>query len=195
MTQTKSVYLLLADLTAVAVDALINPANESLLPGSGLCGVIHKKGGAELTAACKVLFQQQRARPVGSAIATTAGNLPARHVIHAVSPKWHEHLTDPATPLRETWRNILHCADSVQARTLSVPAISTGMHKYPKDFAAGVALETLASELGQCRFVRDVLLVSSDVATANVYRKLVEKRDLTTFELVDLMPGDLAEGM
>lgn len=132
MTQKKSLSLLLADLTSVAVDAMVNPANESLLPGSGLCGVIHKKGGTELTAACKALFQQQRTRPVGYAIATTAGDLPARHVIHAVSPKWHEHQNDPAVPLRETWRNILHCADSVQAQTLSVPAFSTGMHKYPR---------------------------------------------------------------
>lgn len=194
MTQKKSLCLLLADLSSVAVDAMVNPANESMLPGSGLCGVIHKKGGAELTAACKELFQQQRTRPVGSAIATTAGDLPARYVIHAVGPKWHEHQNDPAAPLRETWRNILHCADSVQVQTLSVPAISTGIHKYPKNFAAGIALEILAAELGRCNFVQSVLLVSSNVETAIAYRKANVGFDLTSFDWIDLMPDFLGKG-
>lgn len=191
MNMNKTICLLLADLTAVGVDAMVNPANESLLPGSGLCGAIHKKGGPELTAACKELFQQQRTRPVASATPTIAGNLPARHVIHTVGPKWHEHQEDPAAPLRDTWRNILHCADSVQAATLSVPAISTGIHKYPKDFAAQVALETLAVELERCSFVSSVLLVSSDAKTANAYREKATKLASTVVELVDLMPSGL----
>lgn len=191
MGKEKTICLLLADLTALAVDAMVNPANESLLPGSGLCSVMHKKGGAELTVACQALFRQQRTRPVGSAIPTTAGCLPARYVIHAVGPKWHEHQTDPATPLRDTWRNILHCADSLRIQTLSVPAISTGMHKYPKELAAQIALETLADGLSRCSFVRRVLLVSSDVETAIAYRVVAGRLGLTSFEWVDLMPLDL----
>lgn len=193
MKSKQVVGLLLADITVVAVDAMVNPANESLLPGSGLCGVIHKKGGEELNAACKELFNQQRTRPVGSAVATTAGALPARHVIHVVGPKWHEHQSDPSTPLRDTWRNILHCADSLRIQTLSVPAISTGMHKYPKELAAQVALETLADGLSRCSFVRRVLLVSSDVETASAYREAAGRLGLTSFEWVDLMPGVLSK--
>lgn len=194
MNDKKTVCLVLADITSLAVDAMTNPANESLLPGSGLSGVIHKKGGPELTAACQSLFQQQRARPVASTIATPAGSLPARHVIHAVGPKWHEHPDHPAQPLRQTYRNIMNCADQLQARTLSVPAISTGIHKYPIDFAAQVALETLADELRKCNFVHTVLVVSSNSETACAYREMAGRLGLTAVELVDLLPDFLEKG-
>ena len=188
MKSKQMVCLLLADITSVAVDAMVNPANASLLAGSGLCGVIHKKAGAELSTACQQLFNQQRTRPIGSAVATTAGKLPARHVIHAVSPRWHEHQENPAQPLRATYCNILLCADQLAAHSISIPALATGMHKYPKGFAAQVALETLAQELGYCEQVRSVLLVSSDMETASAYQAAAAGLGLTSFVLVDLMP-------
>ncbi len=191
MGKGKTIVLLLADLTTIAVDAMVNPANENLLPGSGLCGVMHKKGGVELTAACQELFRKHRARPVGSTIATTAGHLPARYVIHAVSPKWHEHPANPAAPLRETYRNILRCADQLQLETVSIPAISTGIHKYPKDFAARVALEEVSGGLERCHFVRNILLISSNYETAMVYSDVAFEVGITDVGLVDLMPDAL----
>lgn len=190
MDKRKTMVLLLADLTTIAVDAMVNPANESLLPGGGLCGSIHKKGGAELTAACQELFRKHRARPVGSAIATTAGHLPARYVIHAVGPKWHEYPTDPATPLRETYRNIMCCADQLQLETVSIPAISTGIHKYPIVFAARIALEAITYELEQCSFLRRVILVSSSVEKALAYRENVQS-GLTAVSFIDLLPSSI----
>lgn len=191
MDKRKTIVLLLADLTTIAVDAMVNPANESLLPGGGLCGVMHKKGGAELTAACQELFRQHGARPVGSAIVTTAGHLPARYVIHAVGPKWHEYPADPAIPLRETYRNIVRCADQLQLETVSIPAISTGIHKYPKDFAARVALEEVSGGLERCHFVRNILLISSNYETAMVYSDVAFEVGITDVGLVDLMPDAL----
>lgn len=187
MSKQKTICLVLADLTALAVDAMVNPANESLLPGSGLCGLMHKKAGTEMTTACQELFRQQRQRPTGSVSVTTAGALPARYVIHAIGPKWHEHPADPATPLRETYRNILRCADQLQIETLSIPAISTGMHKYPKDFAAQVTLETLAQELEQCVFIRNVILVSSSVENAQAYRENI-RLGLGVVSMTSLLP-------
>lgn len=191
MFSEKTIVLLLADLTALAVDAMINPANESLLPGSGLCGVIHKKAGAELTTACQERHREQRIWPVGSAIATTAGRLPARYVIHSVGPKWHEHQVDPAKPLRKTYLNILLCAEQLELQTVSIPAISTGIHKYPKDFAARVVMEVLTEELKRCLFVRNVLLVSSNSETAMAYRQLKNAFVSNEVCTLDLLPHPL----
>ncbi|NLB30305.1 MAG: hypothetical protein GX822_01410, partial [Alcaligenaceae bacterium] len=91
----------------------------------------------------------------------------------------------------DTYRNILLCADKLSVSSISIPAISTGVHKYPKDFAAQVALETLSKELGRCEHVRSVLLVCSDMETANAYRAAAGGLALTSFQLVDLMPETL----
>lgn len=191
MNKNKTICLLLADITSIAVDVMTNSANESMLAGSGLCGVIHKKGGSELTAACQELFSQQRTRLVGSALATVAGNLPARNVIHAVGPKWYGPENDKEQLLCETYRNILRTADQLEAHTISVPSISTGIHKYPKDLAARIALKSLLENLPNCEHVETVLVISASMSNAREYRQAAAQVEFMGVKLIDFLPGGL----
>ena len=136
------------DLTAADVDAIVNAANHSLLGGGGVDGAIHRKGGPEILAACRRIRAAEwpDGLPTGRAVITTAGALPARHIIHTVGPVYG---ASPDVP-----RLLAACHDSslTLARahglaTVAFPAISTGVYGYPLDEAAPIALGTTAAHL------------------------------------------------
>jgi O-acetyl-ADP-ribose deacetylase (regulator of RNase III) len=150
--------ILQGDLTEQEADAIVNAANSTLLGGGGVDGAIHRVGGPEILAECKEL---RRARypdglPTGQAVATTAGKLPARWVIHTVGPVFSRS-EDRSALLASCHLESLRVADELGARTVAFPAISTGVYGYPLELAAPVAIGAVRSTETQVEEVRFVL--------------------------------------
>ncbi|WP_330179781.1 O-acetyl-ADP-ribose deacetylase [Nocardia sp. NBC_01503] len=146
------------DITEQDVDAVVNAANSSLLGGGGVDGAIHRKGGPEILAECRALRASQYGRGLGTgqAVATTAGRLPARWVIHTVGPVWSE-TEDRSDLLTSCYRESLRVADDLGAASVAFPAISTGIFRWPMADGARIAVETVRSVGTSVREVRFVL--------------------------------------
>jgi O-acetyl-ADP-ribose deacetylase (regulator of RNase III) len=153
-----SITLVRGDITTQAVDAIVNAANASLLGGGGVDGAIHRRGGPEILAACRALRESTwpQGLPVGEAVATTAGELPAHWVIHTVGPVYRGSDED-AELLAAAHRSSLRVADELGATTVAFPAISTGAYGYPVEAAAHVAIAAVRSSSTSVREVRFVL--------------------------------------
>ncbi|MGW4144929.1 O-acetyl-ADP-ribose deacetylase [Streptomyces albogriseolus] len=141
---TPRLTLVQGDITRQSADALVNAANSSLLGGGGVDGAIHRRGGPEILAECRSLRASRYGRglPTGQAVATTAGRLDARWVIHTVGPV-HSATEDRSALLASCYRESLRVADALGARTVAFPAISTGVYRWPLDDAARIAVETV----------------------------------------------------
>ncbi|MEU2031846.1 O-acetyl-ADP-ribose deacetylase [Nocardia amamiensis] len=149
--------LVRGDITEQEVDAVVNAANSSLLGGGGVDGAIHRRGGPEIVAECRRLraARYHEGLPTGAAVATTAGRLPARWVIHTVGPVWSA-AEDRSALLASCYRESLRVADELGARTVAFPAISTGIYGWPMDDGARIAIETVRAtetEVAEVRFV------------------------------------------
>jgi len=129
------------DITEQQVDAVVNAANSSLLGGGGVDGAIHRKGGPAILAACRDLRAGHLGKglPAGQAVATTAGNLPARWVIHTVGPVWSA-TDDRSAVLSSAYRESLLVAEELGATTVAFPAVSAGVYGWPMDDAARTAI-------------------------------------------------------
>jgi O-acetyl-ADP-ribose deacetylase (regulator of RNase III) len=149
------IVLARGDITAHAADAIVNAANPSLLGGGGVDGAIHRAGGPAILEECRRLGGCD----TGDAKATTAGELPARYVIHTVGPIWRGGAGGEDELLASCHRRSLEVAAGLGCRTLAFPAISTGAFGYPLDRAARIALGTTAEELGQRREIESVAFV------------------------------------
>ncbi|MGW3390167.1 O-acetyl-ADP-ribose deacetylase [Streptomyces cinereoruber] len=152
------IVLVQGDITAEAVDAVVNAANSSLLGGGGVDGAIHRKGGPEILAACRKLRASHYGKglPTGRAVATTAGRLPARHVIHTVGPVWSRD-EDRSELLASCYRESLRVADELGARTVAFPAVSTGIYGWPMADGARIAVGTVRAARTEVEEVRFVL--------------------------------------
>lgn len=139
------------DITEQRVDAVINAANSTLLGGGGVDGAIHRRGGPEILAACREIRRTRYpdGLPTGEAVATPAGALPARWVIHTVGPVWRGGGAGEAGLLAAAYRDALERARELGARSVAFPSISTGAYGYPLDEAAPLALSTMAGYLLQ----------------------------------------------
>jgi O-acetyl-ADP-ribose deacetylase (regulator of RNase III) len=151
------IVLVEGDITTEAVDAIVNAANSSLLGGGGVDGAIHRRGGAAILAECERIRAEQwpDGLPTGQAVATTAGRLPARWVIHTVGPVYSRS-DDRAHLLASCHTEALRVADELGARTVAFPAISTGVYGYPLELAAPVAIaavEHAVTAVDEVRFV------------------------------------------
>ncbi|MEU2392801.1 O-acetyl-ADP-ribose deacetylase [Streptomyces sp. NPDC007369] len=151
------ITLVQGDITAEQADALVNAANSSLLGGGGVDGAIHRRGGPEILEACRALRASRYGKglPTGRAVATTAGRLHARWVIHTVGPVWSA-TEDRSDLLASCYRESLRVADELGARTVAFPAISTGVYGWPMDDGARIAVETVraaATAVEEVRFV------------------------------------------
>ncbi|MDU0305272.1 O-acetyl-ADP-ribose deacetylase [Streptomyces sp. PAL114] len=141
---TPTLTLVQGDITRRSADAIVNAANSSLLGGGGVDGAIHRRGGPEILAECRALRASRYGRglPTGQAVATTAGRLDARWVIHTVGPVYSAS-DDRSALLASCYRESLRVADELGARTVAFPAISAGVYRWPLDDAARIAVETV----------------------------------------------------
>jgi O-acetyl-ADP-ribose deacetylase len=160
------ITLVTGDITEQRVDAVVNAANSSLLGGGGVDGAIHRRGGPAILTACRDLRAgpYSGGLPAGQAVATTAGELPARWVIHTVGPVYSES-EDRSAVLASCYSASLQVAEELGARTVAFPAISTGAFGWPLPDAARIAVAALRRSgalVEEARFV----LFSQDAAQA-----------------------------
>ncbi|MEN3040764.1 MAG: O-acetyl-ADP-ribose deacetylase [Bacteroidia bacterium] len=158
------VVVLRGDITQVAADAIVNAANEALLPGGGVSGAIHRAAGPELAEACRAVAPC----PTGEARITPGFRLPAKHVIHAVGPIWRGGTHGEAELLARTYRSALSLAKEYGLRTVAFPSISTGIYGYPVEEAAPIALRILLEEAPS---FETLYMVAFDEKTFQVYER------------------------
>ena len=149
------IELVQGDITKQAVDAIVNAANSSLLVGGGVDGAIHRAGGPAIFEESRLLGGCE----TGDAKATTAGDLPARHVIHTVGPVWQGGDAGEDELLASCHRRSLEVAVELGSRTVAFPAISTGIYRFPVERAARIALATTAVELERHPAIHEVRFV------------------------------------
>ncbi len=152
------IRLVQGDITRESADAIVNAANSSLLGGGGVDGAIHRRGGPAILEECRRLRASRYGKglPTGQAVATTAGELDARWVIHTVGPVWSAS-EDRSELLASCYRESLRVADELGAKTVAFPAISTGVYRYPMEDAARIAVETVRGTETSVEEVRFVL--------------------------------------
>ncbi|HTJ67894.1 MAG TPA: O-acetyl-ADP-ribose deacetylase [Actinospica sp.] len=162
------------DITKVAVDAIVNAANSSLLGGGGVDGAIHRAGGPRILEECRALRASHYGRglPTGRAVATTAGNLPARWVIHTVGPVYST-TEDRSKLLVACHRNSLRVADELGAYEVAFPAISTGIFGWPMQDAARIAISTVRET--ECTSVREVRFVLFGPDAYNYFKTRLDR--------------------
>jgi len=146
------------DITEQHVDAVVNAANSSLLGGGGVDGAIHRRGGPDILAECRQIRagRYPDGLPTGQAVATTAGRLPARWVIHTVGPVYARR-EDRSALLESCYRESLRVADELGAASVAFPAVSAGIYGWPMDDAARIAVETVRAAGTNVALVRFVL--------------------------------------
>ncbi|BCL23957.1 O-acetyl-ADP-ribose deacetylase [Streptomyces tuirus] len=153
-----AIELVRGDITRESVDAIVNAANSSLLGGGGVDGAIHRRGGPAILEECRRLRAAHLGKglPTGQAVATTAGNLDARWVIHTVGPRFTPE-QDRSELLASCYRESLRVADELGARTVAFPAVSAGIYGWPMEDAARIAVETVLATHTAVLEVRFVL--------------------------------------
>jgi len=135
--------VIVADITTLSVDAIVNAANTSLLGGGGVDGAIHRAAGPELVAECRMLHGCK----TGNAKITRGYRLPAKHVIHTVGPVWNGGKLGEEDLLASCYRRSLELCETHQLTSVAFPAISTGIYRFPADRAAAIAVKTVAEML------------------------------------------------
>jgi O-acetyl-ADP-ribose deacetylase (regulator of RNase III) len=153
-----AITLVQGDITRESADAIVNAANSSLLGGGGVDGAIHRRGGPAILEECRALRASRYGKglPTGQAVATTAGQLDARWVIHTVGPVFSSS-EDRSGLLASCYRESLKAADELGARTVAFPAVSTGVYRWPMEDAARIAVDTVRNTPTSVEEVRFVL--------------------------------------
>jgi O-acetyl-ADP-ribose deacetylase (regulator of RNase III) len=159
------------DITTLKMDAIVNAANESLLGGGGVDGAIHRAAGPELLVECRTIGPC----PTGEARITRGYRLPARHVIHTVGPVWNGGGHREAELLANCYRHSLSLAIRHHIRTIAFPAVSTGAYGYPKEQAAGIAVNETLRFLGCQDGISNVTFVCFDEETYDIYSAAVQR--------------------
>lgn len=163
--------VVVGDITHQSVDAIVNAANSSLLGGGGVDGAIHRAGGPAILEACREIRRTQYpdGLPTGEAVITTAGDLPARHVIHTVGPVYGRHRGRESELLAACYANSLRLAGSHALGAIAFPAISTGVFGYPQDQAAQVSSRAISEILAGNDPISEVRLVFFQRGDAEIF--------------------------
>lgn len=167
------VVVAVGDITLQQVDSIVNAANSSLMGGGGVDGAIHRAGGPDILEACREIRRTKfpDGLPTGEAVITTAGDLPARYVIHTVGPIYGRHDGREAQLLAACYQNSLRLAASNSLTSIAFPAISTGAFGYPLTEAAVVSSEVVTEYLAGDEIIREVRLVFFQPREADTFLK------------------------
>jgi len=167
------IELIKGDITKVEADAIVNAANSSLLGGGGVDGAIHRAGGKQILEECIEIRNKQGKCKTGEAVVTTAGNLPAKYVIHTVGPVWNTDEEKCSQLLAGCYYNSLKLAESLGLKTIAFPNISTGVYRFPKELAGKIAVDEVKNF--KSNLVEKVIFVCFDDENEEIYRKLLEE--------------------
>ena len=165
------------DLTAFTGDVIVNAANSGLLGGGGVDGAIHRAGGPTILEECRKIRRTDHpdGLPTGEAVATTAGDLPCRRIIHTVGPVWHGGDQGEPDLLASAYRNSLALAAREGWKTIAFPAISTGVYGYPKEEAAKIVFATLKAWLEEKDLPERMELIFFSEKDARLFTELAER--------------------
>jgi O-acetyl-ADP-ribose deacetylase (regulator of RNase III) len=166
-----------ADITREQTDAIVNAANSSLLGGGGVDGAIHRAGGPAILEACRQIVARIGRLPAGQAVATPAGRLNAKYVIHTVGPFWSGGDRGEAETLASCHQESIRIADELHLASIAFPAISTGAYGYPADQAAHIAVGSSARALTKATHVREIRFVLFDSKTFEHYARAAQTLD------------------
>ena len=163
-----------ADITTLRVDAIVNAANSSLAGGGGVDGAVHRAGGPEIM---RELRQRYDGCPTGQAVITGAGNLPARHVIHAVGPRWRDGRRGEADLLGSAYRSAFGLAAEHGLSTVAAPSISTGIYGFPIELAAPIAVAQARAALETpSTSLREITFALFSAADLEVFARVLNER-------------------
>jgi O-acetyl-ADP-ribose deacetylase (regulator of RNase III) len=163
------IALVQGDITRLDAEAIVNAANELLLPGGGVCGAIHRAAGPQMAEECTRIGLCA----TGQAVITTAGNLKAHYVIHAVGPVWQGGGRNEPELLASAYRKSLELAVAYHIKTIAFPNISTGIYGFPKEMAATIAVNAVNSFLSNNETIRCITFCCFDSDNYELYKKLL----------------------
>jgi O-acetyl-ADP-ribose deacetylase (regulator of RNase III) len=167
------IELIQGDITELEVDAIVNAANRSLLGGGGVDGAIHRKGGPAILDACSKIREKQGGCETGEAVFTTAGNLPAKYVIHTVGPVWNGGASGEDELLQNCYYNSLKIAEELGVKEIAFPNISTGVYHFPKQRAAEIAVNTVREFASSDSRIEKIIFVCFDEENFGIYSRLI----------------------
>lgn len=172
-----TIEVIQGNITKIEVDAIVNAANSSLMGGGGVDGAIHRAGGPAILEDCKKIVARQGGCKTGEAVITTAGNLPAKYVIHTVGPIWSSSQQEKNDKLlANCYRNSLQLAADNGCATIAFPNISTGVYRFPKDRAAKVAVSAVKEFIETNDKIEKVMFVCFDEENFELINALVRSR-------------------
>ena len=169
----ENIQVLQTDITRLEVDAIVNAANTSLMGGGGVDGAIHRAGGPAILEECRKIVAKQGGCKTGEAVITTAGNMPAKFVIHTVGPVWNNGTNNEAKKLADCYHNSLKLAVENNIRSIAFPNISTGIYGYPKQEAANIAIRSVKEFLAKNKLPEKVYFVCFDAENFLIYQNLI----------------------
>lgn len=169
------IEILKGDITKIAVDAIVNAANSSLLGGGGVDGAIHRAGGSAILDDCKKIIAKQGGCKTGEAVITTAGNLNATFVIHTVGPVWNNGQKNEAQKLANCYKSSLLLAVDNDCKTIAFPCISTGIYGYPIHEAAKIAVNTVSDFILNSIKIEKVFFVCFDDINFNAISSEIDQ--------------------
>ncbi len=169
--KTASFSAVLADITTLAVDAIVNAANASLLGGGGVDGAIHRAAGEKLREECRKLGGCR----VGEAKITSGYRLPAKYIIHTVGPVWRGGNNNEAGLLYNCYKNSLSLAQQSDCRSIAFPCISTGAYRYPAEQAAEIAVRACREYTEMHQYACNIIFACFLKSDLEIYRRLLGK--------------------
>lgn len=178
----KTLELTEGDITRQTTDAVVNAANSTLLGGGGVDGAIHRAGGPVILEECKKLraATHRSGLSAGQSVATSAGNMAAKYVIHTVGPIYRGGTQGEAETLASAYRESIRVADELELKSIAFPSISTGAYGYPIDEAAQIALQTVVESLKSTRHVQLVRFVLFGASAYNAFTRSASRLQRTS---------------